>query len=57
MTTLGKYLQQWLGELNVHGRTMKTALKSPDSRGKTTLVAARVEPDLADRLSKSPQLR
>lgn len=31
---------------------MTGRLKSPDSRGKTTIVATRVEPDLADRLSK-----
>ncbi|HAN6646673.1 TPA: AAA family ATPase, partial [Escherichia coli] len=33
-------------------RTVTGRLKSPDSRGKTTIVATRVEPDLADRLSK-----
>ena len=33
-------------------RTVTGRLKSPDSRGKTTIVATRVEPDLAERLSK-----
>ena len=36
----------------VSDRTVTGRLKSPDSRGKTTIVATRVEPDLADRLSK-----
>ncbi|WP_234852581.1 hypothetical protein [Pseudoxanthomonas winnipegensis] len=41
-------------------RTVTGHLKSPDSRGKTTIVATRVEPDLAERLSKyaaSPRSR
>ena len=36
----------------VADRTVTGRLKSPDSRGKTTIVATRVEPDLAERLSK-----
>jgi len=39
-------------EVLVSDRTVTGHLKSPDSRGKTTIVATRVEPDLADRLSK-----
>ena len=39
-------------EVLVSDRTVTGRLKSPDSRGKTTIVATRVEPDLADRLSK-----
>ena len=41
-----------LAEVLVSDRTVTGRLKSPDSRGKTTIVATRVEPDLADRLSK-----
>ncbi|EEV6031871.1 ATP-dependent metallopeptidase FtsH/Yme1/Tma family protein [Escherichia coli] len=41
-----------VAEVLVSDRTMTGRLKSPDSRGKTTIVATRVEPDLADRLSK-----
>ena len=39
-------------EVLVSDRTVTGRLKSPDSRGKATLVATRVEPDLAERLSK-----
>lgn len=41
-----------VAEVLVSDRTVAGRLKSPDSRGKTTIVATRVEPDLADRLSK-----
>ncbi|MCU1173311.1 ATP-dependent zinc metalloprotease FtsH [Stenotrophomonas maltophilia] len=41
-----------VAEVLVSDRTVTGRLKSPDSRGKTTLVATRVEPDLAERLSK-----
>lgn len=41
-----------VAEVLVPDRTVTGRLKSPDSRGKTTIVATRVEPDLADRLSK-----
>ena len=41
-----------VAEVLVSDRTVTGRLKSPDSRGKTTIVATRVEPDLADRLSK-----
>ena len=41
-----------VAEVLVSDRTVIGRLKSPDSRGKTTIVATRVEPDLADRLSK-----
>ncbi|HFI7370203.1 TPA: ATP-dependent metallopeptidase FtsH/Yme1/Tma family protein [Escherichia coli] len=41
-----------VAEVLVSDRTVTGLLKSPDSRGKTTIVATRVEPDLADRLSK-----
>ncbi len=41
-----------MAEVVVSDRTVTGRLKSPDSRGKTTIVATRVEPDLADRLSK-----
>lgn len=41
-----------VAEVLVSDRTVTGSLKSPDSRGKTTIVATRVEPDLADRLSK-----
>ncbi|MGJ3669960.1 ATP-dependent zinc metalloprotease FtsH [Klebsiella pneumoniae] len=41
-----------VAEVVVSDRTVTGRLKSPDSRGKTTIVATRVEPDLADRLSK-----
>ncbi|MFX3545408.1 ATP-dependent metallopeptidase FtsH/Yme1/Tma family protein [Ralstonia mannitolilytica] len=41
-----------VAEVLVSDRTVTGRLKSPDSRGKTTIVAARVEPDLAERLSK-----
>ncbi len=41
-----------VAEVLVSDRTVTGRLKSPDSRGKTTIVATRVEPDLSDRLSK-----
>lgn len=41
-----------VAEVLVSDRTVTGRLKSPDSRGKTTIVATRVEPDLADCLSK-----
>ena len=41
-----------VAEVLVSDRTVTGRLKSPDSRGKTTIVATRGEPDLADRLSK-----
>ncbi|OYI53658.1 cell division protein FtsH [Shigella sonnei] len=41
-----------VAEVLVSDRTVTGHLKSPDSRGKTTIVATRVEPDLAERLSK-----
>ena len=41
-----------VAEVLVSDRTVTGRLKSPDSQGKTTIVATRVEPDLADRLSK-----
>lgn len=41
-----------VAEVLVSDRTVTGRLKSPDSRGKTTIVATRVESDLADRLSK-----
>ena len=41
-----------VAEVLVSDRTVTGRLKSPDSRGKTTIAATRVEPDLADRLSK-----
>ena len=41
-----------VAEVLVSDRTVTGRLKSPDSRGKTTIVATRVEPELADRLSK-----
>ncbi|STM63833.1 ATP-dependent metalloprotease FtsH [Escherichia coli] len=41
-----------VAEVLVSDRTVTGRLKSPDSRGKTTIVATRVEHDLADRLSK-----
>ena len=41
----------------VADRTVTGRLKSPDSRGKTTIVATRVEPDLAERLSDVPYAR
>lgn len=41
-----------VAEVLVSDHTVTGRLKSPDSRGKTTIVATRVEPDLADRLSK-----
>ncbi|MGT5402264.1 ATP-dependent metallopeptidase FtsH/Yme1/Tma family protein [Escherichia coli] len=41
-----------VAEVLVSDRTVTGRLKSPDSRGKTTIVATRVEPDLADHLSK-----
>jgi cell division protease FtsH len=40
-----------VAEVLVSDRTVTGRLKSPDSRGKTTIVATRVEPDLAERLS------
>ena len=39
-------------EVLVSERTITGKLKSPDSKGKTVIVATRVEPDLAARLSK-----
>lgn len=44
--------EERVAEVLVSDRTVTGRLKSPDSRGKTTIVATRVEPDLADRLSK-----
>ena len=41
-----------VAEVLVSDRTVTGRLKSPDIRGKTTIVATRVEPDLAERLSK-----
>ena len=41
-----------VADVLVADRTVTGRLKSPDSRGKTTIVATRVEPDLAERLSK-----
>src|SRR5690606_10187944 len=41
-----------VAEVLVSDRTVTGRLKSPDSQGKTTIVATRVEPDLAERLSK-----
>lgn len=41
-----------VAEVLVSDRTVTGRLKSPDSQGKTTIVATRVEPDLDDRLSK-----
>lgn len=41
-----------VAEVLVSDRTVTGRLKSPDSRGKTTIVATRVEPDLAEQLSK-----
>ena len=41
-----------VAEVLVSDRTVTGRLKSPDSRGKTTIVATRVEPELAERLSK-----
>ena len=41
-----------VADVLVMDRTVTGRLKSPDSRGKTTIVATRVEPDLAERLSK-----
>ena len=41
-----------VAEVLVSDRTVTGRLISPDSRGKTTIVATRVEPDLAERLSK-----
>jgi len=41
-----------IAEVLVSDRTVTGRLKSPDSQGKTTIVATRVEPDLAERLSK-----
>jgi cell division protease FtsH len=41
-----------IAEVLVSDRTVTGRLKSPDSGGKTTIVATRVEPDLADRLSR-----
>lgn len=41
-----------VAEVLVSDRTVTGRLKSLDSRGKTTIVATRAEPDLADRLSK-----
>ena len=41
-----------VAEVLVSDRLITGKLKAPDARGKTTLVATRVEPDLAERLSK-----
>ena len=41
-----------VAEVLVSDRTVTGRLKSPDSRGKTTIVATRGKPELADRLSK-----
>ena len=41
-----------VAEVLVSDRTVTGRLKSPDSRGKTTIVATRVEPALAERLSR-----
>ena len=41
-----------VAEVLMSDRTVTGRLKSPDSRGKTTIVATRVEPDLAEQLSK-----
>lgn len=41
-----------VSEVLVSDRTVTGRLKSPDRQGKTTIVATRVEPDLADRLAK-----
>jgi cell division protease FtsH len=41
-----------VAEVLVADRTVTGKLKSPDSQGKTVIIATRVEPDLADRLSK-----
>jgi len=41
-----------VAEVLVADRTVTGKLKSPDSQGKTLLVATRVEPELAERLSK-----
>jgi cell division protease FtsH len=41
-----------VAEVLVADRTVTGKLKSPDSQGKTALVAVRVEPDVAERLSK-----
>lgn len=41
-----------VAEVLVSDRTVTGRLKSPDSSGKTTIVATRVEPELADRLSR-----
>ena len=38
-----------VAEVLVSDRNGRWRLKSPDSRGKTTIVATRVEPDLAER--------
>lgn len=41
-----------VAEVLVSEHTVTGRLKSPDSRGKTSIVATRVEPDMAERLSK-----
>ncbi len=41
-----------IAEVLVTDSTVTGRLRSPDARGKTTIVATRVEPDLAERLSK-----
>jgi len=41
-----------IAEVQVSDRTITGRLKTPDESGKTTLVATRVEPDLAERLSQ-----
>jgi cell division protease FtsH len=43
----GKIADVLISDLEVTGR-----LKAPDPNGKTVIVATRVEPDLADQLSK-----
>ena len=40
-----------ISEVIVSGKTLTGKLKTPDAKGKTVIVAARVEPDLAERLS------
>ncbi|HWQ38495.1 MAG TPA: ATP-dependent zinc metalloprotease FtsH [Burkholderiales bacterium] len=41
-----------VAEVLVSDRTLTGKLKSPDEKGKTVIVATRVEPDLAERLSQ-----
>jgi cell division protease FtsH len=44
--------EQRVAEVVVSERTITGVLKSPDARGKTVIVANRVEPELAERLSR-----